>query len=63
MQNYLCPIKIGFGWAIFVRGKVAKAEHTMAYVSILLSDDSCKIYPSEFHDQKIVNGGGNFGRS
>ena len=49
MQNAKCKIsflfllsKIGDYEIIFVRSKGAKAEHTLAYVSISLSADSCK---------------------
>ncbi len=39
--------KIGDDEIIFVRGKVAKAQHTKRYVSISLSADSCKKNSSE----------------
>ena len=39
--------KIVYDEIIFVRSKGAKAQHTLAYVSILLSADSCKKNSSE----------------
>ncbi len=39
--------KIGGDEIIFVRSEVAKAEHTWAYVSISISEDSCKKNSSE----------------
>ncbi len=52
MQNaklffFIHNLKIGGDEIIFVRSKVAKAEHTLAYVSISLSADSCKKNSSE----------------
>ena len=46
--------KIGAGEIIFVRGQGAKAEHTLAYVSISLSADSCKKNSSEPFLPKIA---------
>ena len=42
MQNYLPTSKSEMIELFFMRGEVAKAEHTKRYVSILLSADSCK---------------------
>ena len=49
MQNSVSSAtpKIGDDWAIFVQSKWANAEHTLAYVSILLSADLCKKSQSE----------------
>ena len=38
---------------IFVRGQVAKAQHTLTYVSISLSADSCKKNQSELPAKKL----------
>ena len=47
MQNYLPTSKSEMIELFFVRSEVAKAEHTWWYVSISISEDSCKKNSSE----------------